>query len=229
MTLEESQAKWAQHDQKLDSLIRLNQELLSEKSLNGARTALRRAKLSALLSAITTWLIIPLMALFFIKNHDEAKFVLPAAVIDLYFIAAMIAHIQQVRALALINYGDSVTVIQKQIGAVVAMRIRLARWIAMSMVLLWVPIAIVAAKGVFEWDLYSLAPGWLIANLLFGFAWMALVVWLSKRIAARRESPRVQRLVRDIAGDSLSAASAFLAGLAEFEDEERTTSVSANR
>jgi hypothetical protein len=221
MTLEEFQAMWAQHDQRLDSVIRLNRQLLSEKSLNGARTALRRQMRSAVLSAITTWVVIPLLGLFIAKYHSDLKFVLTALLIDAHFLAAMIAHLRQVRALALIDYASSVTVIQKQIEAVVTMRIRLARWIAMSSVLLWVPMVIVAAQGLGGLDLYAQAPGWLMANLVFGLVWLVLVAWLSKRNAARPETPRVQRLVRDIAGHNLSAAAAFMKDLAEFEKEER--------
>jgi hypothetical protein len=41
-----------------------------------------------------------------------------------------------------------------------------------------------------------------------------------KRILLR-DTPGVQRLLRDIAGHNLSAAAAFLKDLAEFEKEER--------
>jgi hypothetical protein len=221
MTFEEFQAKWMEQDQRLDSMIRLNRQLLSEKSLNGVRTALRRQMIFAVLSAVSVWLVVPVIALFLVRNHAEAKFVLPAALIDAYFIGAMVAHIRQALALARIDYSGSVTVIQRRVEAIAGMRIALVRWIAMSTVLLWVPITIVGAKGLFGLDLYSLAPDWLITNVAAGFAWLALVAWWSKRRAVRSDSPRARRLVRDITGDNLAAATSFLASLADFEKEER--------
>lgn len=218
MTLDEFQTKWAEHDRKLDSVIRLNRELLSKNSLSGARTALRRQTIFAVLSAVCSWVAIPLMGLFIAKFYAEVEFVLPAALIGAYFIASMLAHIRQVRTLAAIDYGEPIAVIQRQIEAVVRMRIRLARWIAMSMVLLWVPICIVGAKALGA-NLYNLAPRWLIANTLFGLAWWALIMWVSKRAAARSDSPRVQWIVREIAGDNLNSAKQFLASLTEFEKE----------
>jgi hypothetical protein len=220
MTLDELQTKWTAHDQKLDSVIRLNSQLLSGSALNGAHTALRSQQLFAVLNAISAWIVIPLMGWFIAKNHSEARFVLPAALIGAYFIANMIAHIRQVRTLAEIHYGEPIAVIQKQIEKVAMMRIRLTQWIVMSAALLWVPMAIVAAKALLGLDLYAVAALWLVVNLIFGIVCLAAVFWWLKRYGVRSNSPRVQRVVRDLVGDNLTSASAFLSNLADFEKEE---------
>ena len=76
-------------------------------------------------------------------------------------------------------------------------------------------------KGLLSVDAYAAFPGrWLAANVLFGLAVIPLAVWLSRRYAGRMEgSPAVQRILRDIAGYNLSAATGFLDSLAQFEKE----------
>jgi hypothetical protein len=189
--------------------------------LTGARTELQRQRLLAVLNAITSWINLPLMGWFIAKHHTEARFVIPAVLIGVYFIANMIAHIRQVRALGLINYGEPIAVIQKQIEGVALMRIRLTQWIVMSAALFWVPIAIVGAKAILGIDVYEVAALWLIVNLIFGIVFLAVVFWWFKRFGVRSNSLRIQRVVRDLVGDNLAAASAFLANLADFEREER--------
>jgi hypothetical protein len=221
MTLDELQTQWTAHDRKLDSIVRLNKQLVSANALSGARTELQRQRLFAVLNAITSWINLPLMGWFIAKNHTDAKFVIPAVLIGVYFIANMIAHLRQVRALGLINYGAPIAVIQKQIEVVAVMRIRLTQWIVMSAALFWVPIAIVGAKAILGIDLYAVAALWLTVNLIFGIVCLAAVYWWLKRFGVRSNSLRVQRVVRDLVGDNLTAASSFLSNLADFEREER--------
>jgi hypothetical protein len=223
MMLDEFQTKWIAHEQKLDAIIRLNRQLLQRSSLDNARTALQRQKAFAMVNAISSWLSILVMAWFIAKHHSEAQFILPAALIGVYFIANMIAYIRQVRALARIDYVEPIAAIQKQIERVALMRIRLTQWTVMSVALLWVPIAIVMAEALLGLNLYAVAPLWLVENLIFGIVCLAAIFWWLKRYGIRSNSLRVQRVVRDLVGDNLTAASAFLADLADFEKEERHT------
>ena len=61
---------------------------------------------------------------------------------------------------------------------------------------------------------------YLVANLLLGLAIIPLGIWLSKKFSDRMgRSPFFQRLMKDLAGYNLNAATGFLARLSEFEDE----------
>jgi hypothetical protein len=220
MTLDQFQTQWTAQDKKLDTVIRLNRRLLSEGALKGARTALRNQTLLAVANAISTWVVIPLMGLFIAQNRTDASLVIAGAVIAAYFAAQLIAQIRQVRALSSIDYGEPIATIQRKIEAVAKMRIRLVRWIAMTVALLWVPVSMVMAKVLWGINLWVVAPKWLVVNALFGVLWMAALYLWSKRNAMRDDSQRVQRLVRDISGDNLGSATAFLSTLAQFEKEE---------
>ena len=214
------QAQWAAQDTRIDTMIRLNHRFLSEHSLKGARTALRRQTILTVGNAISTWIVIPLMGVFVAKHHSDVGLMVSAASVGLYFAAQLIAQIGQVRTLASVDYGQPIAIIQKQIETVARMRIRLTQWIAMSVALLWVPVSIVLAEAIWNIHLVAVAPGWLIANAVFGVLWMAALYLWSKHNAARGHSSRMHRLVRDISGDNLGSATAFLAALSTFEKEE---------
>jgi hypothetical protein len=69
-------------------------------------------------------------------------------------------------------------------------------------------------------DDYSRA--WLAVNVLFGLSLIPLAMWVSKTFADRMQnSAFLQRLMRDLAGQNLTAAMAFLASLSQFNDEGR--------
>ena len=75
----------------------------------------------------------------------------------------------------------------------------------------WVPFALVVFQPVVE-------VTWIAANVAFGIALIPLTLWASRKFGDRlNRSPFVQQILRDLAGNNLNAAKAFLADLAEFE------------
>jgi hypothetical protein len=67
----------------------------------------------------------------------------------------------------------------------------------------------------------TLGGAWLAVNALFGLAVIPVMAWVSRRYADRMaQAPFVQRLMNDLAGRSLTAATAFLDQLAAFERED---------
>jgi hypothetical protein len=96
-----------------------------------------------------------------------------------------------------------------------------AQAIFLLMTLTRTPIFIVAMKAALDVDVYrAFDTGWLIANAAFGRAVLVVGLWLARRYGARfRNTALGERLVRDLGGYNLNAASAFLATLAEFEKE----------
>jgi flagellar biogenesis protein FliO len=72
-------------------------------------------------------------------------------------------------------------------------------------------------------DAYKLfGTAFLLTNLAVGLAIIPLAIWASKRFGDRMgRSPVIQRLMRELAGYNLNAATARLATLSEFENETR--------
>jgi hypothetical protein len=120
-----------------------------------------------------------------------------------------------------IDYDKPIAVIQKQIEDLRVLRVRYIQGIFLAATLAWTPLMIVMLKGFWGLDAYRLfGTAFLLSNLLVGLAIIPLALWLSKRFSDRMgRSPFIQRLMKDLAGYNLNAATGFLAKLSQFEDE----------
>jgi len=115
-------------------------------------------------------------------------------------------------------------VIQKQLESLRVLRIRITQWALLTgQVVWWIPFLIVALKGFWDVDAYKvLGTGFLLANIAVGLAIIPLAFWVSRKFGARMgRSPVMQRLMRELAGYNLNAATCFLATVSDFETETR--------
>jgi hypothetical protein len=219
LDLDEMKQQWAQHDRKLDESIRLNRAVLSALNLQGARSALQRLTVGLALEA-AAWLAIVIPLGGFIYGHSGAlRFAVPGIAADLFAIGMLASTIRQIVAAQGIDYGQPVAAIQKRLEGLRLLRIRITQWALLAGTVVWAPFAIVVCNVLLGLDDYSQA--WLAANVLFGLSLIPLTFWVSKRFAdSMHNSPFLQRLMRDIAGQNLMAATDFLAKLSQFEQNE---------
>jgi hypothetical protein len=217
--LDEMKEQWAQHDRKLEESLRLNRRLLTATNLNGAQSALQRLATLLSLEAVVWFAIVMALGSFIYDHFAMLQFALPAAALDLYAVGMLVATIRQIVATRQVDYGRPLAAIQKQLETLRVLRIRITHWALLAGAVVWAPFVIVTAKAFFGLDVYSAT--WLWANVLFGLSLIPLAVWLSKKFGDRvSRSPFIERVMRDIAGHNLNAATVFLAQLAEFEYEE---------
>ncbi len=209
---------WLEHDRKLSESIRLNRELLKVVNLKGTRSALQRLIIFLGLEAIA-WLAIAMALGNFIFLHlGQWQFLWPAVLSDLYAIGMFAVIIRQIVGAAHIDYGQPVVAIQRQVEMLAMFRVRATQWAVLAGVVVWAPFAIVVGKAFLGIDSYN-AP-WLLANVAFGLGLIPLAVWLSRTFSVRMgRSPFIQRVMKDLAGYNLKAASASLARLSDFEAE----------
>ncbi len=222
MDLDDLKQKWMQHDQKLDAILRLNRQLLTASNMNRARSASQRLAMAQALEAVIWFVIIVALGRFLYEHATLARFALPAACLDLYAIANLIAVIRQIAAALELDYAKPIATIQKQLESLRMLRIRYTQVALAAGILAWTPFVIVAMKGFFGLDAYRLlGAAWLSANLVFTVAVVALGIWLSRKYAEKMSrSPFMARLIKDLAGYNLNAAAGFMATLSEFEGEE---------
>jgi hypothetical protein len=222
MDIDVLQAKWAEHDRKLDLSIRLNRQLLMATNMNRVRTPLRRFAFFAGLEA-AVGLVLPVILGQFIYAHwIEPRFVLPAVALDVWAIANVAALFREMAMALQINYDRPIATIQTQLESLRLLRIRVTQWALLTGQLVWwVPFTIVALKGFWGVDAYRVFGGVVLAvNVLFGLAIIPMAIWVSRKFGDRMgRSPIIQRLMRELAGYNLNAATCFLATLSEFEDE----------
>jgi hypothetical protein len=224
MELDALKEKWAEHDRKLDVSIRLNRQLLMAANMNRVRSPLRRLAFFMGLGALIG-LIGPVIVGQFIYQHwAEPRFVLPAVVLHVWLIASLAASIRQIAMALQIDYDKPIALIQKQLESLRVLRIRITQWALLTgQVVWWIPFLMVALKGFWDVDAYKVfGTGFLLANIAVGLAIIPLAIWVSKKFGTRMGgSPVMQRLMRELAGYNLNAATGFLAKVSEFETETR--------
>jgi hypothetical protein len=210
MELDDLKEKWAEHDRKLDESLRLNRQLLRDSYTRRAKFALWR--LAAMLAAGSIFMLVVVVSLgrFIAQNWSMPRIAWPAIVLDVLAIATLAALNAQIGLALNINYNQPIAVIQKRLETLRKFRIRYIQVIFLLATLTWVPIFIVLTR------LFDTA--WVVANVAFGLLVLAIGVWVARRYGDRiSNSAFGQRLLRDLAGYNLNAASGFLTTLAEFE------------
>jgi hypothetical protein len=218
---------WAEYDRKLDTNIRLSRQILMATNLNRVRSPLRRLAFFVGLESVIQLAVVVALGSFIYEHIATVRFVLPAAALDVFAIAILIAMIRQIAGALQIHYDKPLAIIQKQLEELRVLRIRYIQGIFLVATLAWTPLLIVALKGFWGLDAYRLfGAAYLVANLLVGLAIIPLAIWLSKKYGDRMDrSPMIQRLMKDLAGYNLNAAAGFLATLSEFEEEKREHAV----
>lgn len=221
MDIEDLQSRWADQDRKLDASIRLNARLVRESVLGKAATAMTRLWWLLLAELLVDLVAVLWLGSFIAEHLAEARFLLPAAALHLYVIALAGLCVHQMVAIRGIDYGAQVVEIQKRLESLRVQRLRTTKLVLLTAPLVWTPLFVVTLKGFVGLDAYVLfSLAWLAANVAFGAALISLAVWVSKRYADRMErSPLLQRLMKDLAGYNLNAATGFLDSLARFEEE----------
>lgn len=219
MELDDLKAAWMRNDERLDDLLVVNRQLL-----RGSRMKRVHSSLTQLGRGIVATLIMDVTALIlvgsFLGDHSgNAKLFLPALALHLAAIASLAATIRQLLLVRSIDGTAPVVDIQKTLLQLRTLRIRTTKWTFMIAPLLWVPLLIVSLR-VLGIDPYAvLSAKWLVANVIFGVVFLGAVWTISRRYAGGFRSPFMQRLMDDIAGRSLLAASQDARDLAEFETE----------
>jgi hypothetical protein len=224
MELDELKEKWIEYDRKLDESLRLNRQVLIAIQLSRARSALQRLAVLSALESVFWFAGIMALGSFIYRHITLIQFVLPAAVLDLYAIANFAVLVAQIASALQINFDGAVAVIQKQMEALRVLRIRYIQGSVLGGFAVWMPFVIVAAKGFWGLDVYRLFnTAWIITNVLFGLAIMALVIWLSNKFGERMSRyPAIQNFMKDLAGHNINAARDSLRRISEFEDQKQS-------
>jgi hypothetical protein len=219
--LDELKQKWVEHDQKLDESIRLNQRLLSALTVNRTRSALHRLVVVLGVESLLGLAVAVVLGNFIYEHIATLRFALPAIALHAFVIVNLIGLIRQIVRAVQIDYDKPIAVIQKELESLRMLTIRTTQWALLAGMLVWTPFVIVASKGFLGIDAYrTFGATWLWANFLFSVAVIGLAVWWAKRFSARLgRSPFIQRLMRDLTGYNLNAATRFLTTLAEFQEE----------
>jgi hypothetical protein len=217
MKLDDLREELRASESKAEKAIRIDAAKLLSSSFEAASAIHRLSKILwvelALNVVAALWL-----GSFEASHASEPRFLIPAAVLHVLAIAHVVFGVHQLATLRRLDFGGPVVAIQKGLETLRVGRIRLTKWTLLLGPLLWIPLLIVTLEGLFRVDAYAADRTWLVANVLFGLAFIPAMLWASNRFVGRfHGSPLLRRLLRDIAGRNSAAAQGALDDLASLE------------
>jgi hypothetical protein len=214
MELDELKTRWTDADA---DALRINTRAMH--ALLRSEGALRWHGRFITLGLVFDAIVLVALGSFLAAHLREPRFFFPALLLHLVAIVLTASEVRQLVTTNAIDYGGSVVAIQRQLERARVASIRTTRWTLIVAPLLWPPLLIVTMKallGVDAWAILGLP--WLAANFAFGSAFLVLTLWIAHRYGARMQrSPRVKRLLDDLAGSSLRNATRFIDELGRFE------------
>jgi hypothetical protein len=207
-TFEEMEAAWKAQSAKLDQVTLLLADQLRRENVSRVQAPLRSLIVSLWLEIALSAAGMLLMGSFLANHVTLARFVWPAALMDVWFGATLIAAIHQLLAARKINYDEPIAGVQQQLGRLRILRFRTFRWLFLTgQIVWWMPFLITSLEMVFGVDAYRyLTPGFIMANILAGLALIPLLLQVFKRFRFAAKASWYERLADVIAGQSLAEA-----------------------
>lgn len=207
-TFEEMEAAWKAQSAKLDQVNLLLVDQVRGESVSRVKAPLRSLIVSLWLEIALSATGMLLMGSFLAEHVTQARFVWPAALMDVWFGATLIAAIRQLLTATKINYDEPIASVQQQLGRLRILRLKTFRWLFLTgQIVWWMPFLITSLKMVFGVDAYRyLTPGFIMANMLAGLALIPLVLQVLKTFRFAANASWYERLADIIAGRSLAEA-----------------------
>lgn len=224
MQLDELKQSWAAHGAVLERSLAIDERLLREVLLRKVRFAMAPYLLwRALEVAICIAVLVAVVAVLGAHIAEPRYFVVAGTVAVFSFVITALNGYLLVSGLRL-DYEGPVTAIRRDVERIKLAEYRAFKWALLGGVMLWLPVLLVlfeALTSVAALARVNLA--YLVANLVFGLAVLALGQMLSRRYVERPDiGPRTRRLVEAISGRALRTAAGNLADLARFEREDES-------
>ncbi len=219
MKLDEIKTQWTAYDKELGNRWQLNFNLLA--GWEKAKSALQGLSRTVVVEMMVGLVIVAVLAEFLIAHYQELPFFLPALVLHAFVIFQVAFSGYQFAQLRKLDFSEPILASQKKLAILRRLRIRVTMWTLILSPLLWVPLLIILLKGLLGINAYeTLDTPWLLANVVFGLAFIPVMILASKYFAPRwRGSAVVQGLMDNIAGHELRDMNAFLASLEKFEQD----------
>lgn len=220
MNFDDLKSQWVAYDAAVQS--NLKNTLNVAAGWQKANSALQRLSRSVVIEMIIGLLTLAVLGGFLFDYYQEPAFFLPGLILHLFTIFQVAASGYQFAKLKELDFSAPVLASQMKLARLRRLRIRVVMWTLILSPLLWIPLLVVGMKGLLGVNVYALLNStWLIANVLFGLAFIPAMVALSRYFGPRWQGSALVKSVMDhIAGDELKAMTAFLKSLEQFEPED---------
>jgi len=222
MQFDDLKEAWAAHGTMLERSVAIDQRLLRKALLRKVRFALAPYVLwRALEVALGITMLVVVMSVLAARVTEPRYAIVGGALAVLTGAITALCTYLLVNSLKL-DYGAPVMEIQRELEHTRLVEYRALKWAVLGGVVAWLPAGLVLFEAMTGVDaLARIDLAWLIANVVFGLAFLALGHLLSRRYVERPDlGPRARRLVDALSGRALRSAAGHLAELARFEREE---------
>jgi hypothetical protein len=221
MELDDLKVAWSQLGRGRETLPMGIVSTLRDGKLDQTRSALGRVAW-VLRYELAAGVVATLLLGSFLADHwRTARFLLSALVLHEYAVITILIAARQMVLLSRVDFSVPVLTVQRELTRLRTFRIWSTLGLMIVAPLLWAPLAIVGAKGLFDLDVYrAFGAAWVWGNLAIGLAVIPLGLWLARRLAARNtRSPRVAAFMEMLSGRSLADAKRYADELARFATE----------
>lgn len=221
MNLDELKEKWNTYDQKLDQAIRLNETRFRMIDVRGS---LSRVFWPAAGGLVLDGIAMLILGDFIAGHLSEPEFWIPALALDAFVMAHIAWAVRQLIVLQALDYSAPIVTIQRTLAGLRLLRVQAVKWTLALSPLLWTALLVVVPEAILGLNVYEALPiSYLAANLGFGLAFLAIVMWLARSVEGRfTGSPWLETLMDHLAGRSLTQARLTLRQIVDFEREPTT-------
>ncbi len=219
MDLDAMRGRWQDANRRADAALQLDIE--ATRAALAARTHQAFRRNSGWLMAALPLGGAALLALlvFFLRHLGDWPYALMSGALLAVVGAQFIVDLRQWYALSQLDLGAPLLQVRAVLDTLRTRRLRMAKWIALTAVLLWWPVLLVTLKALTGVDVLPKVPASVVwVNFALGLACiplgMALAAWLSQRYAGSRG---FQRFLLEAAGRSWQQAEDAFAASEHFE------------
>jgi hypothetical protein len=220
--LDDIRADWSMRDQSLAAAVRVQTNLLRETLIDRRLESVRRLGAMRGVDLVLYMAFAAAFGVFLVRNIGEWKFVIPAAALELWTIVNAVVKIREREALRAVDFSLPPTDVQQQLARLRIERARTLQWALLTgQIVWWMPAAIVAIKGLFGVDLYTVSafmPTFMAINLGLGLAFIPAALLAGRFVGPMIADTRVSRGFMDaITGRDLAEARAIAQRMNAFQ------------
>lgn len=219
MELDELKSAWSSVNRRLDEMQEQQnalQNMALDAQTNKSANALRREPIFELAVAILTVIWSGNFLWENLAALQRSPFsALPVGMLHALAIVTIGLSVRQLITIASLDYSQPILDTQVKIASLRSLRVRSTQWLFLIGLPLWVLIPSIAGQAIVGVGfIHEIDKGWLVANLVFGVAAAAAIVYAARRL--RDRSSVFQKIDDLIAGTAIAKAQRLLADVQGF-------------
>ncbi|MCQ4166142.1 hypothetical protein [Tahibacter harae] len=221
LDLDQLRQQWTAQGRELDAHLQLDVNAVRRRLAAGTATALQRQKLRRGLALLAGAGLLAALLAFMTAHTGDPPYLLLALPLALLTLFAGSVDAREWLVLRQIDFAQPLARLRTQYDELRARRLQLARLIAQLSVLLWLPMILVAVKGLAGVDLLRrLPPSVILVNLSLGLIAIPLLGAVTRWAASRwPQSTALRRFGDSVAGGDWQHTSAQLDRQLDFEHD----------